>query len=328
MSKYNNGGCIPFNEIRNNRFEAVKEISEGNKGLQKLLNTCISLNYPTIASCGDEEPYILFELNQKTSMPLFYLCRKFLSQEKYFNSIRVTISSCDGVLRCDFHLKDNNEGINFENFFEIIDSFLRSYNEKKSFDYDEFLYSCNLCKLLNRVGLDGSIEFKEQKEKSTDETVFNQYKVAITNGSGSPVRCSVERKFKGLIFDNDANCDELINLKYYKISDFKALVDIINNASKEINVQKSLLDGIKEIEEYYTINEMPYYVWNNYYNLFFETYSALSTEEKDELKGLLLKSKVFIHDEDKEVFMKNRETLKNTKEEAFDKNGYLRPNFN
>ena len=51
--EYNNGSVIDFEIIKKNRVTAVKELSEGNIGLEELLNFCIDNNIRTHSSCGD-----------------------------------------------------------------------------------------------------------------------------------------------------------------------------------------------------------------------------------------------------------------------------------
>lgn len=65
MSKYNNGTCISFQTIKENRDIAVKEIAEGHKGLELLLNTCIDADLETRSCCADDG-FLMFELNDKT----------------------------------------------------------------------------------------------------------------------------------------------------------------------------------------------------------------------------------------------------------------------
>lgn len=63
--KFNHGDVIDFDIIKDNRIQAVKEISEDNKGLENLLNVCVDNNIRTHSSCGDRSPRICFIIDDE-----------------------------------------------------------------------------------------------------------------------------------------------------------------------------------------------------------------------------------------------------------------------
>ena len=82
--EYNNGSVIDFEIIKKNRVTAVKELSEGNIGLEELLNFCIDNNIRTHSSCGDRSPRICFIVDAE-------------NREKLVNLFSVLDSlECDG----------------------------------------------------------------------------------------------------------------------------------------------------------------------------------------------------------------------------------------
>ena len=82
--EYNNGSVIDFEIIKQNREKAVKEIAEGNVGLEELLNFCIDNNIRTHSSCCDRSPRICFIVDAE-------------NREKLVNLFSVLDSlECDG----------------------------------------------------------------------------------------------------------------------------------------------------------------------------------------------------------------------------------------
>lgn len=90
-SKYNNGFPIPFDVIKANREEAIKELSEGNPGLYHLLNACVDLDIETLSSCGDEAPMITFKVTEENKH-FFYSLFAYLEEIRSSNMVNYTVS--------------------------------------------------------------------------------------------------------------------------------------------------------------------------------------------------------------------------------------------
>lgn len=90
-SKYNNGFPIPFDVIKANREEAIKELSEGNPGLYHLLNTCVDLDIETLSSCGDVAPMITFKVIEENKH-FFYSLFAYLEEIRSSNMVNYTVS--------------------------------------------------------------------------------------------------------------------------------------------------------------------------------------------------------------------------------------------
>jgi len=90
--KFNNGNPISFESIKENREQAVEELSEGNDGLKALFNVCIDNDVKTIVSCGDKTPHISFEINDKNRNYLINLVAildKFYNNDKKIFDIKI-----------------------------------------------------------------------------------------------------------------------------------------------------------------------------------------------------------------------------------------------
>lgn len=233
---YNNGASISFDIIKENRSDAVKEIAEGNRGLENLLNTCIDLDYPTIASCG-EESYIVFEINDNTKDMLFTLCRIFLSTKKYYDSIIIRIGYIEGgISTCAFYLIENDYEINNEDIFNIINIYMKEYNKNYNLDTKEFEYSYLLSKKMGIIGFENNIEFLKMKSNSEEICEVPEYKLTIYGNSKEEIFDFVDKNLDGVVYSKE-NSDYLISLKYYDINNFKLLKKIKNNLVLEQNQQ-------------------------------------------------------------------------------------------
>ena len=128
-TKFNNGKHIDFETIKVNRKQAVKEISEGNKGLEQLLNTCIDLDIETFASCGDHEPYISLVYNEHTKKYLVNLIRvlsRLENQRRKYYDIGIMKSSNNNIVFSIFiNAKDFDSSI----FFLFIDELIHEFNK-------------------------------------------------------------------------------------------------------------------------------------------------------------------------------------------------------
>ena len=129
---FNNGLPISFELIKQNREKAIKEISEGNTGLEQLMNTCIDLNIETYASCGDDDPYISFIYNDNTKKFLINLIKIISSlgyrSKKYYDlSI---INTLDNII---VSIYINSKNIDTSSFFFFIDDLIHKI-DKTNFD--------------------------------------------------------------------------------------------------------------------------------------------------------------------------------------------------
>lgn len=94
--EFNNGNPISFETIKANREQAVKELSEDNEGLEELFNTCIDKDIKTIVSCGDKNPHMSFEINDKTRNSLVNLVAIL---DTLYNSDRKIFDICIGSFK-------------------------------------------------------------------------------------------------------------------------------------------------------------------------------------------------------------------------------------
>lgn len=224
---YNNGASISFDIIKANRNEAVKEIAEGNKGLENLLNTCIDLDYPPLASCG-ENPYIMFEINDKTKDILFALCRIFLSTKKYYESIIIRIGYIEGgISTCTFTLLENDYDIGNEDIFNIINTSIKEYNKKYNLEIKEFESAYLLSKKIGFIGFENNIEFLKMKSNSEEICESPEYKLTIYGNSKDEIFDFVDKNLDGVVYSKE-NIEYLISIKYYDIKNFN-LLEKLNN---------------------------------------------------------------------------------------------------
>ena len=230
---YNDGACISFDIIKANRNEAVKQIAEGNNGLENLLNTCIDFDYPTIASCG-EEAYILLEINENTKDMLFNLCRIFLGTKKYYESIIIRIGYIEGgICNCSFTLLENDYDINNEDIFNIINEYIKQYNKNdNNLDIKEFENAYLLSKKIGIIGFENNIEFLKMKKDSEEICEVPEYKLTIYGNSKEEIFNLVNENLSGIIYSKE-NSEYLIGIKYYDINNFKLLEKINNNLAIE-----------------------------------------------------------------------------------------------
>lgn len=127
-TKFNNGDVVDFEIIKENREQAVKEICEGNQGLEKLMNTCLDLNVTTCASCGDHDPYISFVYNKHTEKYLINIIKVFESlgyrSRKYYD---LSIMNSNNNTTVSIYI--NAKGIDTSSFFYFIDDLIHKFNK-------------------------------------------------------------------------------------------------------------------------------------------------------------------------------------------------------
>jgi len=242
--KYNTGIPLSFETIKMNREIAVKEIAEGNKGLENLLNTCIDRNIPTHASCGHAS-YITFLINDDTKDMLFSLCRLVSSVEKYYNSFRVDISyTSDGIGKCSFYFLENNYGIDTSSIFNIIDTYIKNYYKTHDFEYKEFEYVYSLEKMISdMMGLDSSVEILRMKKASEEIVKEPEYIITIEQDiDGIPdkklkkslvnIVKIVSDKFPEMELAEDPLNIYALNIRKFEIKNFKELESMVNGTNK------------------------------------------------------------------------------------------------
>ena len=150
MSKFNNGSCLSFQEIKKNRSVAVKEMAEGNEGLELLLNTCIDVDLETRSCCGEEQ-FLMFELNEGTigKLASIFNC---LEENGMDNFLSVGCSDMGNFVTFHFDsfelcklvsdvIKGNNTDFNLTlGCMDAIISKLKEYDMELFFSYDGLLY--------------------------------------------------------------------------------------------------------------------------------------------------------------------------------------------
>lgn len=148
-TQYNNGYPIDFKTIKKNRKQAVKEIAEGNDGLELLLNTCLDLNIETEASCGDESPYITFVFNNHSKNHLISVIDAINKLPPYGkNQFDIALSQKNNnEFKISFYIQQ--KGKESSKFFIFINHVIRSF-KKRNFDPDiKTLLLINLTQTLN-----------------------------------------------------------------------------------------------------------------------------------------------------------------------------------
>lgn len=133
--KFNNGSLISFENIKENREQAVLELAENNDGLFHLLNTCIDNDIKTIASCGDKSLHITFEINDKTRSSLITLVT--ILDVFYNNNNKIfDIKLGNSKKMCDLYL-DVHILTSFEESFKYFKAMSIILNSSIKIDYYE-----------------------------------------------------------------------------------------------------------------------------------------------------------------------------------------------
>lgn len=228
--KYNNGLPIDFDIIKNNRIQAVKEISEGNKGLEKLLNTCIDLNIETITSCGDIDPYISFALTENNKEYMFNLCTQLLNNSDIKNNFFVSISIEENS-SCTFYLNNRKKptSLDKEQFFYIINNSILMNNDL-TYNLDFISNFCYFSKLAYDAHFQNNIDFSINS-KNNIET-----KISLFGYSSEEIEGFVKDYFSTLVY-SDEEPNFLDNMKFYKVINYEEFFRILN-ISKVLKLNK------------------------------------------------------------------------------------------
>lgn len=136
--EFNHGSVIDFDEIKNNREQAVAEISEGNSGLEELLNFCIDNNIRTHSSCGDRSPRICFIIddeNREKLINLFTVLDSLYCEDNKIFDMDISSSSSIDKLLLNIRIltTPKKSELYFKYITQILDSkVLYSQNDKFS----------------------------------------------------------------------------------------------------------------------------------------------------------------------------------------------------
>ena len=244
--EYNNGSVIDFEIIKQNREKAVKEIAEGNVGLEELLNFCIDNNIRTHSSCGDRSPRICFivdDENREKLVNLFSVLDSLecdgkkifniqLFKNPYFDEILLNI-----FISCDVKSSE----IYFKYIVQILDSKVR-FSKNDKFDFIENVID-TLKNYFDYVSFDfrgnqKRVDFN-LKTSSIEECKYgiNLYLSRMKRENTELIDC---------IYDNVDYCFKCYDIYEFGIKNMNSVYKLFN-IIKDLNTKNSFIKKIKSL---------------------------------------------------------------------------------
>lgn len=244
--KFNNGKLISFELIKENKEQAVEELSENNDGLRELLITCIDNDIKTIASCGDRCLSICFEINDKTRKYLVNLVAildsLYDNRKKIFDIKIGSFKRMNDLFLFIRILTSVEESVKY---FKIISSILNEpikFNFFEKFDFMEALV-CRMSDFARDVSI--SIDYGKLDIDFNDVSGYDyEYKLYI-NG----IYKQKERILNKILNFTDYYLDDEYadNFGIVDIDSLKLLTYCAYGYNYEENNKKGLVRKIKNI---------------------------------------------------------------------------------
>jgi len=244
--EFNHGDVIDFEIIKENREQAVMEISEGNKGLENLLNVCIDNNIKTHSSCGDRTPRICFIIddeNREKLINLFTVLDSFCNDDRKIFYVELIKNDIIDKLLLNINILTSvKQSVVYFNYIaQILDSEIL-YNKNEKFDIMEnfiylmFTYADHVCLGLKYARNEFRYDCSKNKHLFCNYDVNLYVSYSRTN----------DDKIYNYVIDNADYCFRDFGVFDCGIVSIERLNDFINYINEEKN-KKGIIKRIKNL---------------------------------------------------------------------------------